>query len=258
MNEDTLIAVCGYAGDAKQITNALPFYLHHERPVLVLSPTDSPIGPKNRAAQTKVLFRSAGKRAYVGQLSLDRQRDHLKLMLEYPHEWILANDSDSVCVDPKIPEYLYQDKTVLWSNEVSDMMHDRSDDPGYIFPRLAFQPPYFFHRSVAEKLVSIADSVPANTRTPFIDWCMMAWAIAADIPHRNFIDGVSCPTAHYPPGQQAMADGVRNRGATMLHSIKTADVLYQMVSHRIEYKRVNKIPITSARVLVGLQKGRNG
>lgn len=253
MNENTLIAVCGYAGDSKQITNNMPFYLHHERPVLVLSPSDSPIIAKNRSAQAKVLFRTAGKRAYVGQMSLDRQRDHLRIMLEFPHEWILAHDSDSVCVDPKIPDYLYQDKDVLWSNEVSDMMHNRPD-PAYPWPRLAFQPPYFMHRSVIEKLLTVADEVRAEPQTPFIDWCMMAWAIAAKVPHKNFPDGVSCPTARYVPGQQAMADGVRNRGATMLHSIKTADVLYQMVSHRIDYKRANKIPSTSTRVLVGLQK----
>lgn len=247
MNADTLVAVCGYAGDAKQITNAMPFYLHHECPVLVLSPSDSPIVAKNRSAKAKVMFKTGGRRAYIGQLSLNRQIEHIKLMLSFPQSWILANDSDSVCVDPKIPDYLYQDTNKMWSNEVADMMHDRSDDPGYALPRLAFQPPYFAHRSVWAKLLTVADNIKANPRTPFIDWCMMAWSVAAGIPHESFRDGVSCPTANYSLGQQAMIDGVRNHGATMLHSIKTADVLYRAVSDRIEFKRANKIPISSVR-----------
>lgn len=240
MNPNTLVTVHGYAGDSRQVTNALPFYLHHGCPVVIFSPTDSPIVSKNRPAAEKLQFRTGGKRAYVGQLSLDRQIEHMKIMLTYPHEFFLANDSDSVCIDPKIPDYLYQEPDVLWSNVVSDMMHDRSDDPGYKYPRLAFQPPYFMHRSVIAKLLTVADKVKANPRTPFIDWCMMAWAFDAGIEGKTFRDGVSCPTANYAPGQQAMRDGVENRGAVMLHSIKTPDVLYMMAGARVSWKRKNK------------------
>lgn len=241
MNSNTLVTVHGYAGDSRQVTNALPFYMHHECPVVILSPTDSPIVGKNRKALDRLQFRTGGKRAYIGQPSLDRQIEHLKIMLTFPQDFFLANDSDSVCIAAKIPEYLYKEPDVLWSNVVSDMMHDRSDDPGYKYPRLAFQPPYFMSRSVIEKLLTVASKVKANPRTPFIDWCMMAWAIDAEIPYKNFSDGVSCPTANYGPGQIAMRDGVENRGATMLHSIKTPDVLYMMAGAHVSWNRKNKI-----------------
>jgi hypothetical protein len=240
MNPSTLVTVHGYAGDSKQVTNALPFYLHHGCPVLVLSPVDSPIVPKNRPAAQKVQFQTGGRRAYTGQLSLDRQIEHMKIMLSKPFEFFLANDSDSVCIDPKIPDYLYAEPDVLWSNIVADTMHDRSDDPDYKYPRLAFQPPYFMSRNVIEKLLMVADKVKANPRTPFIDWCMMAWAFDAEIEGKNFRDGVSCPTANYGPGQIAMLDGVENRGATMLHSIKTPDVLYKMAGGHVSWNRKNR------------------
>lgn len=241
MNENTLVTVHGYSGDSKQISNAMQFYLHHSCPVLILSPTDAPIAGINKAAQSKLMFRSGGKRAYIGQLSLERQRIHLQMMLEQPFDFFLANDSDSVCIEPVIPRYLYDEPEVLWSNIVSDMCHDRSDDPGYKFPRLAFQPPYFMHRKTVEKLIAASYNVPVNPRTPFIDWCMMSWCVEAGVPYKTFRDGVTCPTANYRPGQKGMEDAVANRGAIMLHSIKTPDVLFQMAGHRVSWKRKNKI-----------------
>lgn len=231
LNPRTLVTVHGYYGDSAQIRNALRYYEHHQAPVVIFSPSDSPIlkmGPH--------ICRTAGKRAYVGQLSLDRQLEHLRLMLEYPFQYYLANDSDSMCLSPKIPEYLYESPDVLWSNEVSDLMHQRKST--YRWPRLAFQPPYFFSRAILEALVKVAPTVETDQQTPFIDWCMMAWAIAGNIPHKNFKDGVSCPSSDYN-SRRHMSSRIAQHGAVMAHSIKTPQALQEMVSARYQFNRAN-------------------
>lgn len=230
MNENTLVAVCGYEGDAHQIRYLLPYYQHHKCPLLILSPDDSPIVARNPSIWT----RTGGKRAYIGQESLDRQLIHLKILLEHPFKHYLVHDSDSVCLSPKLPDYVYK-KDVLWSNEVSDMMHSRPE-PDYKYPRLAFQPPYFMSRNVIQALVAVADKVKANPTTPFIDWCMMAWASEAGVPHESFPDGISCPSsdAH---SLNVMTNAVQRHGKIFIHSIKTMSALQQIAYARLAFKR---------------------
>lgn len=230
MNADTLVTVHGYSGDAHQIKSALSVYEHHKCSVVIFSPQDSPIskmGPH--------ICRAIGKRAYTGPESLVRQKLHMEAMLEYPFNWFLANDSDSMCLSPQIPTYLYREPDVLWSNEVSDMMHVRP--ASYTWPRLAFQPPYFMHRRVIERLLTVADSVPCEPQTPFIDWVMMAWAIASGCPHKNYVDGASYPTRNSPEGLHVMRGVVRQRGKVMVHSIKEARVLRWLVQDHALYLR---------------------
>lgn len=212
MNPDTLVTVHGYAGDLNQVRWHLPFYEHHKCPVVIFSPENSKIekmGPH--------ICRFGGVRAYVGPESLERQKIHMQMMLEYPHEFFLANDSDSFCLSPKIPDYVYEEPDVLWSNEVSDMMHKRPDT--YALPRLAFQPPYFFSRSVLERLLSVADDNIPDPQTPFIDHYMMQLAVASECPHKNYRDGISCPSTD-PHSLSVMRDHVRNHGKIMVHSVK--------------------------------------
>lgn len=225
-----LVSVHGYAGDQKQIENAMPYFLHHyDAPVVVMSPVDSPI-MQVQAAPT-VICRQAGKRAYVGPLSLTRQLLQMKALLDYPYDLFLMNDSDSVCISREIPDYIFNEPEVLWSNEVSDMMHARR--PPYRFPRLAFQPPYVISRKNIEKVLMVAKNVRTDAVTPFIDWVMMAWAITANIPHKNYLNGISCPTRNYPPGIKWMSDSVRH-GTVFLHSIKDREILLQMAEqHRL-------------------------
>lgn len=235
LNPPTLITVHGYYGDSAQIKNALRYYEHHKCPVVIMSPTDSPIprmGPH--------ICRVGGKRAYIGQLSLDRQYAHFRMMLEYPFDHFLANDSDSICLSPKIPEYLYQ-KDVLWSNEVSDLMHHRK--PEYQWPRLAFQPPYFFSRSILERMLATEGKFATDLQTPFIDWLFMAIAVAGNIPHRNYPDGCSCPTSD-TNSIRHMANRVSVHGAVMLHSIKTPRALQEVASSRAQYNRTQGRGIT--------------
>ncbi len=229
LNPQTLVSVHGYYGDSAQIRNALRYYEHHQCPVVIFSPEDSPIlrmGPH--------ICRTAGRRAYIGQLSLDRQYAQMRCLLDYPFEWFLANDSDSLCISPKLPEYLYEDPEILWSNEVSDLMHQRQ--PSYQWPRLAFQPPYFFSRSVLEAMLRTQRTFLTDQQTPFIDWLMMAIAIAGNIKHQNFPHGVSCPSSDYNT-RRYMCDRVANHGAVMIHSIKTPIALQEVVSARHQHSR---------------------
>lgn len=240
MNRETTIVVCGYAGDVDQIKNAMPFYRHHECPLLILSPDNSKIGYESFPGIQHLTCWSAGQQAYIGPESLVRQKKHLELMLRFPHQWFLVNDSDSFCIAPEIPRYVYE-SDVLWSNVVSDEMHTRHPHEypnGYDFPRLAFQPPYFMTRRIIQGLIDIADSVPADPKTPFIDWCMMAWAHRAGLPYAGFHDGVSCPTRNYGPGLCVMSDAVRHRGAAFLHSVKDLSVIKHLERDRKEFKRM--------------------
>lgn len=241
MNEKTLVTIHGYAGDQHQIRNALPLYEHHNCSIVIFSPEDSPIkkiGPH--------ICRFVGKRAYIGLDSLKRQELQLRAMLEYPFDFFLANDSDSVCLSPVLPSYLYAEPEVLWSNEVSDMMHVRP--PGYTWPRLAFQPPYFMSRRVIERLLRVIDRVYTDAQTPFIDWAMMAWAIASGCPHNNYRDGASYPTTNSPEGFDVMRRVVRSQGKIFLHSIKEKRVLDALINDRHSYlKQMKRISVNRPR-----------
>lgn len=239
MNENTLVAVCGYAGDAHQIRNALPYYTHHHCPLLVLSPEDAPITAKLVLLKPEISYRTGGVRAYIGQPSLDRQKRFFEILLEYPYHYFLLHDSDSVCLSPKLPDYLYAEPNVVWSNIVSDAMHPRPE--GYPYPRLAFQPPYFLSRQSMAKLVEVADSVPGDPRTPFVDWCMMAWTVKAGLAYKGFPDGVSSPTNDDDVSSvTAVSNAVRNEGKIFIHSVKTLHILRRLGYDRVEWKRKHK------------------
>lgn len=237
LNPDTIVSVHGYAGDANQISLLLPYYGHHECPVIIVSPTDSPIRFEDRPGLSCV---QAGLRAYIGQVSLDRQKLQMQLLLRnYPHRWFLMNDSDSVCLSAKLPDYLYERNDVLWSNIVSDAtVHPMADRlkavPNYDFPQLAFQPPYFLHRSAMERLVQVADVVPGDPRTPFIDWCMMAWAVKSGVQYAGFREGASCGT-NTPHGLECMLNTVRHEGKFFLHSVKTPSAFGAILQARKDF-----------------------
>jgi glycosyltransferase involved in cell wall biosynthesis len=245
-NPRTLIVVHCWAGDKELVEDSLRVHLRHKRPILVLSPEDSPVEIEDPV----VTNYSAGKRGYFGQDSLDRQRLHLEHLLTLEYDYFLLNDADSLCLAPNIPSYLYlpENQGVLWSNEVRDW---RTHPTPY--PRIALQPPYFMHRSVIEKLLTQADSpaVEAHPITPYIDWYMLALAEEAGVEHRTFPDGASFPAWRRDEiaetqqlghdykhpyvadgkilGDVAMRGCVRN-GAVFLHSIKHKPVLDMLVA----------------------------
>src|ERR1035437_1545947 len=165
MNANTRIAVCCYAGDQVQVIKALDNYLQHGCPVVVLSPEDSPAEIRYPGIEN----RFAGKRAYIGQDSLDRQREHLKVLLTFPEEYFLVHDADSVCLSAKLPAYLYAEPDFLWSNVVNDGIPEHQPAYPSGFPHIAFQPPYFLSRKTIGGLLAASEGIQANPVMPFID-----------------------------------------------------------------------------------------
>lgn len=234
LNPDTLVVACGYAGDAHQIEQAMPWLVHHECPVVVMSPEDAPI---TKSRQEGVIFRQAGKRQWYGPLSLERQILHFRMMLEYPFGHFLMHDADSICVSAKLPKYLYESPDTFWSNEVTDTHLGPSH-----LPKLAFQPPYFTSRKTIERLVAAkpADSFYGDTGTPVptgcIDHFLLQLVYGAGVSHLSFPDGASFET-NSDHGMRTMGGLVQTHGRIFLHSVKTMTALQYMIASRTLFKK---------------------
>ena len=234
MNKNTRIAVCTYAGDQCQVIRALDNYLQHGCPVVVLSPEDSPAEIRYPGIEN----RFAGKRAYIGQESLERQRLHMQTLLTFPEEYFLVHDADSVCLSPELPAYLYAEPDVLWSNLVQDDIPEHQAAYPEGFPHIAMQPPYFMSRKMISALVAAAEDIVANPTMPFIDHFFVQMAVKAGVSYRKFPDGASCSTdPSLPCGEQILANLVRTSGHVFLHSIKRREVLDRLLQVRQEYLR---------------------
>ncbi len=248
MNHQVLVSVHGYAGDAQQVNDLLPVYEHHKAPVVIVSPTDSPInkvGPH--------ICVTAGKRAYIGELSLERQRLQMEKLLEFkdvygnPFQWFLMNDSDSFVAAPELPAYLFEFTDILWSNEVDDFRIPGKSYNGLPpwpmdyhkgYPLKAFQPPYFCHRNVLEKMVEVAPSVKACPICPFIDWYMVQLCIDAGMRHERFKEAVSCETK--TPNGMSIVSRIVGEGAIFIHSVKTKKAMLQLMEAHKSFLKKKK------------------
>jgi hypothetical protein len=238
MNEDTRIAICCYAGDQHYVIKALGNYLQHECPVVVLSPEDS----KAEIRYPGIENRFGGKRAYIGQESLDRQRIHLQMLLEFPENHFLIHDSDSLCLSPELPRYLYEEPDHVWSNLVNDDIPEHKaefDLRGERWPHVAFQPPYFLSRHTIKRLLGVADhrGVQASPTMPFIDYYMVQLTMYAGCSYRRFPNCVSCSDHPSLLGTEIMSKQVREDGAVFIHSVKRPEVYQRLLADRKEYLR---------------------
>jgi hypothetical protein len=244
MNPDTRIVVSCYSGDKEQVEQSLDLYLHHECPVTIMSPTDAPV----IISHPNVTNHSAGKRDRSGPNARERHIEFFKIMLAYPENFFLMHESDSVCVDPKIPEYLYDEPDTLWSNSggIGEEMAI-GFTPGC--PHETFQAPWFLSRRLIEHFVAVAPSI--NTDVLWVDHYLveLAWAasqaqckpfrarVLAPISGRIDISG-----AHFTPfgageegtpispelakiyeGGLRMALKEARNGANMIHSVKNSE-----------------------------------
>lgn len=156
--------------------------------------------------------------------------------------WFFMNDSDSVCLDAKFPDYLYEEEDVIWSNLVDDFRKDMPEfgpnyHGGFPFqnvPMIASQPPYFCSRYALEKLVNSYGSVRMCPVTPFIDWLFCQMAIVAGVELKPFLTGASCETKT-DLGIAVMRQQVSERGATFVHAIKTERARDMCIAARKEY-----------------------
>lgn len=254
MNEDTRVIVCCYDGDMHQLYT--PAYEHHDCPITILSPTDAP------AVLDGFDCKFGGKRAYIGQDSLDRQIEHFKIMLTYPENFFLCHDSDSYLLDAKIPDYLYSDPDVVWSNQINDAIPEHKSQFLHGWPHVAFQPPYFLSRKSIEAMVAVASDphCVASPISPFIDFFMVQLTMVAGLRWRRFLDCVSCCIAAdprqastlsadrlttYSMGHQIGLNAVRD-GATVIHSVKDPAVVQEFLQERLRF--VSGHPNTEPRV----------
>jgi hypothetical protein len=244
MNKDTRVVVCCYNGDSHQVIEALEFYLHHECPLTVMSPEDS----RAEINYPGVTNHFGGKRAYIGQDSLDRQADHLRAMLTFPEKYFLIHDSDSFLLDAKIPDYLYAEPDLVWSNQVDDAIpeHQNSFEPGWA--HVAFQPPYFLSRKTIEAMLAVKDDprVKASPVMPFIDFYMVQLTMVAGLPWKRLNDAISCPIAidlrkvnpsktdleTYSMGFKIAMESVRHKGTMVLHSVKNSVAVRELAAAR--------------------------
>lgn len=182
MNPNTRVAVSCYAGDQQQVEQMLGLYLHHECPVTILSPEDAPV---NLAYPERVDNRHAGKRGQLGPDAWARHLAFLKILLTYPEDRFLIHESDSVCLDPKIPDYLYAEPDIVWSNNgESTFDHWPGFPPGSA--RMSFQAPWFFSRKTIEAMVNVAPDVPYHPNLEWVDLFLSRLTEQAGLPWRGY------------------------------------------------------------------------
>lgn len=226
LNPKTLVSVHCYQGDRAQVDLLISFYEHHRCPVVIVSPDNSPvIGIGGHWCIT------AGEVGYTGMHTIRRQALQLEALLNLPgnFEWFCCHDSDSICLSPKFPDYLYADRESIYSNVVKDFRVPGTFSHGVHWPldyhaafahKVASQPPYWAHRRVMEKVAAQLHNVQDDPITPFIDWGMAAAPQLAGVPMKRFHACVSINTKT-PEEISAMAFAVQHRGATFLHAVKT-------------------------------------
>jgi hypothetical protein len=204
--------------------------------VVIFSPTDFPADIRYPGVEN----RFAGKRAYIGQKSLDRQRLYLELLLTFPEEYFLVHDADSVCLSPALPDYLYQEPDILWSNLVIDPIPEHQAAYPKDFPHIAFQPPYFLSRKTIGGLLSGGtEKIVANPTMPFVDHYMVQIALWSRWPYKGFPDGISCPFSSHAPSRQLVFEAVRERGIIFIHSVKDEPGMKRLFRERQKYLRTH-------------------
>jgi hypothetical protein len=248
LNPDTRVAVCCYSGDGHQVVEALEFYLHHECPLTVLSPADSKVDV-NYPGVTNVF---AGKAAYIGPDSFDREMLHLAALLQYPENHFLIHDADSIMLDPKIPDYLYAEPDMVWSNQVTDAIPEHQSFFPEGWPHVAFQPPYFLSRRTIEAMLAVKDDprvIRDHPCMPFIDFYMVQLTIVAGLPWRRLMDCISCPISidlrkvnppeadlvTYDMGMKIASNAVLREGTSVLHSVKNSVAIRTLAGLRQQY-----------------------
>lgn len=246
VNDNTRVVVCCYNGDAHQVVAMMDAYTHHGCPITVMSPSDSAVmlaGVDNY---------HCGKRAYIGQDCLDRWVMQLRAMLRTcPENWFLIHDSDSIVLDPLLPDYLYE-HDVLWSNQINNTIQQQQIgfENALIphMPRIAMQPPWFMSRRVIERLLSVADDprLRCNPVLPFIDFMMVGMAILSETEYRALPFAVSCAISNPNVTDAAtlkmlgenrpfIAHQVRHNGLNFIHSVKDGETCKLLLDARKEY-----------------------
>jgi len=227
MTPSTLIAVCCYEGDAHQVRAQMVSHRRSGNPVVVMSPTDSPV------VIPPYLHIQRGVRAYIGEASLVRQLEYMRALLTFPHEYFLLHDSDSMMLSAEIPKELYGEGEI-WSNEIQEPRPHASP-----YPKLAFQPPYFLSRDSVARMIRAGEKIPAHPITPYVDWFMNAASAEAGLAHRPFTD-LERATSEIFTGSdpwEQLRFRIKYMGTNFVHPIKTPEQVKLCLDARELYER---------------------
>jgi hypothetical protein len=229
VNDDTLVVVHAYSGDVDRVRFMLPKYLHHECPVLLLSPKDAAV----RIRRKGVTCRSAGEAGWKGRHTLERQVEHLKLAAAQPQSFFLLHDSDSVCLYGEISGYLYEDaEGVFWSNEGCDSVIRKQEGSWTEQDEYnqTLQPPYFFNRVTLEKIIAVADeAIDLCNPEAGIDQFYAEVVRCAGLERKVYPDGIHRETRRLNELARVYYMA-RTYGTCMIHSVKTQDALDTLVT----------------------------
>lgn len=226
MNEDTLVVVHCYAGDQEQVEFMLPKYLHHDAPVLLLSPEDAPV----KLDHPQVTCRSAGLAGWKGIHTLRRQIEHMEIAAEFPKRYFLLNDSDSVCLSADLPTYLYEDPDgKFYSNEGCDSVARKEAGTWSIQDEYnqTLQPPYFVSRPALLRMLAAAGPALAlciKNDEAGIDELLAEMVRCAGLTRVPYPDGIHRETRNLNELARVYYMA-RVYGTRMIHSVKTKDAL---------------------------------
>lgn len=234
MNPMTRVAVHCYAGDGHQVESMLPLYLHHGCPVTILSPENSKF---EITGDPLVTNRFGGKRCAIGQDALDRQRAHLRLLLDFDEEYFLIHDSDSVCLSPRLPTCLYDEPDILWSNLLEDKIAHQQKFYPPDFPHIAFQPPWFMSRKTIEAMLArvALQNLTANPGLSYIDYWLVELALEVGRAYRGLPGAMSLPLSDNAECRTLGLDRVRNHGDIFIHALKGMEHAAPFVEARAAY-----------------------
>lgn len=246
MNASTRIGVCCYEGDANQVREALPLYLHHGCPVTVASPEDSPVvidhaNVSNRFAGTRTgsvveiqVPGEPGPRVVTtGRQANMRVASQWGRILECREDWFFLNDSDSFSLAANFPPVLYTEPNTIWCGvaAVPDE-HYWNAPPG--LPHFALQPPFFVGRAALTRMVAAAPAI--QDPFPWIDHFILHMAWKAGVAFKALPDYYGADLDRVP-GALAEAVAAVRRGATFIHSSKFAATRDPLIRAREEYLR---------------------
>ena len=218
----TLIVVQGYSGDQARIEHFLPQWTHHELPVLLLSPIDAPV----HIAHPQVTCRTAGPNDYNGELSVERYKQQIAAIADYEADWYMLNESDSFCLTPSVPEYLYGDPEVVRANYANPwdwiLMHDDPEPMRTLMTHdTAMQAPWWFSRQALLRMIEVADAAwdGCPPYAKFIDWWFHHAPHLAGLRHESYgFGGVTWPITG-AEGAAAIKHCILG-GAVMVHGVK--------------------------------------
>lgn len=230
LNPDTRVSVHCYEGDAWRVKAALHIYLAHQCPLTILSPVDSRAiieGPNItcRFAGTRngTVIPSGRGPLSVGRGTWERQRDQMAELLKFPETHFFMNDADSLCLSPKLPNYLYDEPNIVWSNLVYDEIPQQQRGYPRNFPRIALQPPYFLSRRSITAMLDVSETTMAhfNPVMPFIDFYMIRAAYDAGLVWKAFPDGRSSAVSTRRTLFEHLQVAVRHQGVIFVHDMKS-------------------------------------